>query len=175
MAEKTFSNRLGIAAGLTLIIILQSTDAFARDRGRPHEVINLGHERNNHRDGRFTNPGWFWFELAFGRPGTGAVVSFLPFGHSRVVIGGLTYYHYNNVYYKACPSGYVVVPAPLAIPNVATGQNSFGERVAVNITNSNGSYTVITLVRQKDGFIGPQGEYYPGNPTIEQLRALYGK
>ena len=26
-----------------------------------------------------------------------------------------------------------------------------------------------------DGFVGPQGEYYPGHPTVEQLKILYGK
>jgi hypothetical protein len=177
MAKTNFSKRLWIVAGFALVMVLQSTNAFARDRGRqrPHEVTKVGHQRYNYHDGRFYKPGWFWFEIALVHPPMGAVVTFLPFGHSSVVIGGLRYYHHNNIYYKACPSGYVVVPMPVANQNVIAGQNLSGEKVAVNIPNSNGSYTTITLVRQKDGFIGPQGEYYPGNPTIEQLKALYAK
>jgi hypothetical protein len=47
--------------------------------------------------------------------------------------------------------------------------------VTVNVPNTNGSFTPVTLIKQKDGYIGPQGEYYPGNPTVDQLKVLYGK
>jgi hypothetical protein len=177
MAKTIFSKRLWILASLALIIILQSTNAFARDMGRerPREAIKAGHQTYHYRDGRFYKPGWLWFEIALVRPPIGVVVTFLPFGHRTVVIGGLTYYYYDNIYYQACPLGYVVVPVPVESQNVIATQNLSGEKVAVNIPNSNGSYTTIILVKQKDGYIGPQGEYYPGNPTIEQLRALYAK
>jgi len=47
--------------------------------------------------------------------------------------------------------------------------------VTVNVTNSNGSVTPITLRRQGASYIGPRGEYYSQLPTSEQLRqAGYG-
>ncbi|MFH1665666.1 MAG: hypothetical protein ABIA77_05930 [Candidatus Omnitrophota bacterium] len=48
------------------------------------------------------------------------------------------------------------------------------DSVTVNIPNANGSYITVVLRRAGNGYIGPQGEYYPGHPTIEQLAALYG-
>ena len=33
----------------------------------------------------------------------------------------------------------------------------------------------VTLKRSGNGFVGPQGEYYADNPTVEQLKVLYGK
>jgi outer membrane lipoprotein SlyB len=47
--------------------------------------------------------------------------------------------------------------------------------VTVNITNSNGSITPVTLRRQGVVYIGPRGETYPTLPTEEQLKqAGYG-
>ncbi|MFH1281962.1 MAG: DUF6515 family protein [Candidatus Omnitrophota bacterium] len=181
MDKKYFSKRLGIAVVLGLVMVLQSTNAFARDnnRGRPkaREVIAAGQKRYSHQESRFYRPGWFRFDivLGFAHPPLGAVVAFLPFGHGSVVIGGLTYYHHGNNYYRACPLGYVVVPQPQVSQHIIARQNLSGEKVSVNIPNSNGSYTTIVLLKQKDGYAGPQGEYYPGQPTIEQLKVLYGK
>ena len=47
--------------------------------------------------------------------------------------------------------------------------------VVINVPNHNGSYTPIALRKSGSGYIGPQGEYYHGNPTVTQLRALYGR
>ena len=47
--------------------------------------------------------------------------------------------------------------------------------VTVNVVNSNGSITPVTLRRQGTGYLGPRGEYYSQLPTSEQLRqAGYG-
>ena len=47
--------------------------------------------------------------------------------------------------------------------------------VTVNVTNSNGSITPVTLRKQGVGYLGPKGEYYNSLPTSEQLRqAGYG-
>ena len=46
--------------------------------------------------------------------------------------------------------------------------------ITVWITNDNGSQTPVTLTPWGDGFVGPSNEYYPGMPTEEQLKALYG-
>ena len=181
MNKKDFAKRLGIVVGLGLVMVLPSTNAFARDRdgggnrGRSREVVTVGHQRYSYHDGRFYKPSWFWFDIAVFNPPIGAVVSFLPLGYGSVVISGLTYYNYNNIYYRACPTGYVVVPEPIVSQNVIVAQNLSGEKVPINILNSNGSYTTIILVKRGGGYVGPQGEYYSGNPTVEQLKSLYGK
>jgi hypothetical protein len=159
MHKKYFAKRLGIVACLGLIMVLPSTNAFARDRGgdrgRPREVVTVGHRRYSYHDGRFYKPSWFSFEIALGVPPLGAVVSFLPFGHRSLVIGGSTYYYYNNIYYRDCPAGYVVVPEPIVSQSVIATQNLSGERVPINILNSNGSYTTIILLKRGGGYVGP--------------------
>jgi hypothetical protein len=46
--------------------------------------------------------------------------------------------------------------------------------VIVNITNSNGSITPVTLRRSGNVWIGPKGEQYMSIPTPEQLKPIYG-
>ena len=46
--------------------------------------------------------------------------------------------------------------------------------VTVNVTNSNGSVTPVTLRKQGVGYVGPRGEYYNSLPTAEQLKPIYG-
>ena len=46
--------------------------------------------------------------------------------------------------------------------------------VTVNVTNSNGSVTPVTLRKQGVGYVGPRGEFYDKLPTSEQLKPIYG-
>jgi uncharacterized protein YcfJ len=46
--------------------------------------------------------------------------------------------------------------------------------VVVNIANSNGSITPVTLRRSGNVWVGPRGEQYMSMPTPEQLRPIYG-
>ena len=62
----------------------------------------------------------------------------------------------------------VYLPSPVVTTSAAV------ETLIINIPNSNGSYTPVTLVRQGNGYIGPQGEYYASRPTVAQLKVLYG-
>ena len=47
--------------------------------------------------------------------------------------------------------------------------------VVINVPNSDGTSTPVNLTKKGDGYIGPQGEYYQGTPTADQLTTLYGK
>lgn len=46
--------------------------------------------------------------------------------------------------------------------------------VVINVHNSNGSITPITLTRQGNVYVGPKGEQYTTLPTEEQLKGVYG-
>jgi uncharacterized protein YcfJ len=47
--------------------------------------------------------------------------------------------------------------------------------VTINVNNSNGSTTPVTLRKQGGSYVGPRGETYPTLPTQEQLKqAGYG-
>ena len=51
---------------------------------------------------------------------------------------------------------------------------AYANTLVVNIRNSNGSYTPVTLRRVGNVYVGPRGEQYLSVPTEEQLRAVYG-
>lgn len=190
MSKRNISRRFLLVFCLSLILISQSTNSFARPGmggpDGPHRgqgEITMGHERYRYHDGRFYRPIFFGlFEILVDVPPVGAIVTVLPVGHKVIVTEGVTYCYYDNVYYTSFPDGYIVVSAPavksnvtVVSPVVVQPQKVSGETTIINIPNSNGSYTPVTLVKQKDGYIGPQGEYYPGHPSVDQLRVLYGK
>ncbi len=52
--------------------------------------------------------------------------------------------------------------------------NAQANTVIINVNNSNGSITPVTLTRQGNLYVGPKGEQYTSLPTEEQLRKIYG-
>jgi|GEM_PF-1233342 len=137
-------------------------------------------------------------------PPIGAVVPAIPDGFIPIVINGFTYYTSNGVYYRRTHDGYLVVEQPQTVVvetvkvvtqdspvtttitptlttttttpitstvTTATPQDSF----TVRIPSFQGGYVAVTLKRSKDGFIGPQGEFYPEFPSVEQLKVMYDK
>ena len=117
---------------------------------------------------------------------------------SSVVVGDP--YYYYGAPYPVYPESYVVEvspsvpPEPVAVQqvqqNVApqskqvpdaalnsspdVSKESVGDTVTVYIPNANGRFTAVNLIKTKNGYSGPQGEFYPNHPTVAQLRALYG-
>ena len=152
--------------------------------------------RGGWHGGRWYGNGWFWFGAAATALTLGAIVGSLPPYYNTVYYGGMPYYYYDGIYYRPCPNGYVVVQAPpvaapvmvqqqpvmvnqpmTTAPVVEQGPSSTtqGEPFTVNVPNSRGGYTSVTLTRSGTGFIGPQGEFYKEFPKIQQLKEMYGK
>lgn len=176
--------------------------ADERGRGRDQGSRNWGHsgrertefrgERFEYQEGRFYRPSLFGFILDLVLPPRGVVVTYLP-SRSRVVIArGITYYEYDNVYYQPCPGGYMVVDAPVVtsqyispnvvyapsynvIPQTTQPQPSNMGTVVVNVPTATRGTIAITLVRYSNGFVGPQGEFYPTFPSMDELGARYGR
>jgi len=183
MSGTISKNKLWLIIALCIAMSLSTVSAFAWG--------GHGGGRYHYRGGRWYGPGWFGLEVAVSALAIGAVVEGLPVGYTTVVAGGIPYYYYGGYYYRSYPYGYVVVPAPVvattvvAVPaattvvtvpeaapiNVTQPQ---GKIITINVPNSNGSYTPVSLTKYKNGYIGPQGEYYEGHPTVEQLKLLYG-
>jgi hypothetical protein len=160
---------------LCLVLSFSTSNAFAWG----------GHGGRYHwHGGRWYSPGWFGLDVAVSALAIGAVVEGLPVGYTTVVVGGAPYYCYGGYYFRHYPYGYVVVPAPVVTSNVVyastpestpvTVTQPQGKTVTINVPNSRGGYTPVTITKHKSGYIGPQGEYYEGHPTVEQLKALYG-
>lgn len=144
--------------------------------------------RHYYRGGRWYRHGWFGFDVAVSALAVGALLDSLPPRYDTVVVSGVPYYYYGNTYYRPYPyGGYVVVPPPVMAPVVVAEQApayaapvpqyqaQVPGTLTINIPNSRGGYTPVTLTRSGNGFVGPQGEYYADNPTVEQLKVLYGK
>ena len=128
-------------------------------------------------------------------PPCGAVVREIPPVYVPIVINGATYYTADGIYYQPAGQGYVVVQQPQNIISVQqaplqvqTNTGTVVEKVipstpvdksdkvfTVNVPNIKGGFTAVTLKKAANGYIGPQGEFYPEFPTVEQLQIMYGK
>ena len=183
MQKKALRSKVSVVLVLCLALVGFYSSAFAREE--------RGHHSYHYRSGRWYSRGWFGIELSVPSLRIGAVVEEVPPGCRMVIVSGTRYYYYDNVYYRPYNYGYVVVPAPVVTPApvvvaplpavvvpapaVVQPEGSSYVTVVINVPNSTGGYNPVTLVRHGGGYIGPQGEFYNGNPTVEELRVLYGR
>jgi len=66
-------------------------------------------------------------------------------------------------------------PLPAQITQIPVSPEPPLNEFTVNIPNDHGGYTAVVIKRSANGFIGPQGEYYPEFPKVFQLKVMYGK
>ena len=65
------------------------------------------------------------------------------------------------------------LPVAVAVPQPADG--SADGSFTVNIPNGQGGYVAVIIKKSGNGFVGPQGEYYPEFPKVSQLQVMYAK
>ncbi|MEI6788407.1 MAG: hypothetical protein WCL49_08015 [bacterium] len=100
-------------------------------------------------------------DLVFGLVGIGiaaAVISSMSRAETVVVS--------QPVYVQPEPPRVVYVEQPRVIQQPAW--------VTINVQNSNGSFSPVTLRSVGSQWVGPRGEYYDALPTVGQLRQMYG-
>ena len=121
------------------------------------------------------------------RPPSGVYVESIPYYYYPVMINGISYYTSDGIYYVYTRRGYQVVAPPVTVISAAPEAviidqddqqimtvNSSG-LYTVNIPNQRGEYIPVVIKRSGNGFVGPQGEFYPEFPKVEQLMAMYVK
>ncbi len=154
-----------------------------------------GHDRHDngryvYRDHRYYREG-AWWDFGITALAVGAILASRPDNGRYVVINGQSYYYCDGNYYQQIPQGYIIVQPPVVVaapatnyyvaptapaaPVIVQAPAGEGQPIEVNVPNSDGTFTKVTLFRHGSGYKGPQGEYYQGNPTVDQLRALYGR
>ena len=73
------------------------------------------------------------------------------------------------------PADYAPIPVDyMDGPLVSAPMPAPVEAFPVNIPNVHGGYNVVVIKRSGDGFMGPNGEYYPEFPKVFQLQMKYG-
>lgn len=181
MKKQTLKFKVLIVLCLALALVCQEAYAWGGGRGYHY-----------YRNGRWYQHGWFWLDTAVAALTIGALVENLPPRYTTVVYAGAPYYYADSFYYRPYQyGGYIVVPPPVVAQPVVVQQQvqpietpaalmaqpqaaQVSDTVTVNIPNSKGGYTAVTLKKAGHGYIGPQGEYYSEHPTVEQLKTLYG-
>ena len=100
---------------------------------------------------------------------------------TSIWIANHQYYYYDGLYYDYTPQGYVMVAPPVATTVVAAPQvlvtqtQAADDVITLNIPNDKGGYSAVVIKKSGNGFVGPQGEFYPDFPKVSQLKIMYGK
>lgn len=83
--------------------------------------------------------------------------------------------------YRPIPPAYINGPlvfqyvnTPAVVTPVPPNSIIPAYQYTVNIPNLRGGYNAVVIKRSGEGFVGPQGEYYPEFPKIFQLQIKYG-
>ena len=92
------------------------------------------------------------------------------------ILKSLTGLYYYSLPRKEEVTVYVTPPSTgtITTSTARVRYSTTGDTMVVYVPNTNGSYTKVALQKIADGYIGPQGEYYPEHPTVAQLRVLNG-
>jgi hypothetical protein len=182
-----------MAALAVSVFILWPMASFADDHhhdsgnhGGDHH--DHGHYDHGHHDHAYIGlnfgiwPDSYYYGPTYYAPSDEVLVS--PPVYQPVVINGITYYLNNGSYYVYNGYGYQPVAAPAVAvqqPVVVAQQPEViaptvqEDAFTINIPNDKGGYTAVTLKKSGNGFIGPQGEFYPEFPKVSQLKVIYGK
>ncbi|MEW6535184.1 MAG: DUF6515 family protein [Candidatus Auribacterota bacterium] len=179
MIRSIMKKTVSVVSAVVFLIPVASSQTFAQHHGGHHGYHHRGHYRWH------DNHWWIGDTILAGGLVLGSIIDALPPHHKVVYVKEAPYYYDGTYYFRRIDDGYVVVEDPTIVvhpstpvvvtpaPNVIVKQPE-PEIVTINIPNDNGSFTPVVLIKKGDGYIGPQGEYYDGNPTVDQLRALYG-
>jgi hypothetical protein len=201
MTNKLPQNRVCLAIATAFIVAVLSSGAFAWGHGGGH--FGGGHFGHGYGGYYYPGYyGWPYYgpwlpEVTVVEPPIGGYVAYLPDGYTTFLIGNDRYYAYNGVYFRPYSDGYIVVsppaqnvsaamqtsPAiksdaaatsePKSLASVPAAVHS-SDTVTVGVPNVKGGFTSVRLIKQKDGYVGPQGEFYKGHASVDQLKALYG-
>lgn len=127
------------------------------DRGHYDGGRHYGYYRNSHGD------------LFFGLLGIGMAAAIVSAVDRPVYVERPV-----QVVYQTPPVVYVQQPQVIQQPVVVQVEPPQPAMVTINIQNSNGSFTPVTLHAAGSQWVGPRGEYYDSMPTVGQLRPVYG-
>jgi hypothetical protein len=153
----------GVVVAVALAGSVSRADDHGWGRGDYHGDRDAGRSYHGYSDGGrhygyYRNPRG---ELVFGLLGIGiaaAVISSMSRAETVVVP--------QPVYVQPDPPRVVYVQQPVVVQQPAL--------VTINIQNSNGSFSPVTLRSVGSQWVGPKGEYYDSMPTVGQLRQVYG-
>ena len=104
----------------------------------PHGAQKVKHGKEHYyfHGGHFYRPDKGWYRPV--RPPVGIFVNTLPIAAITLIVGGLTYYCYDSIYYRRVSGGYLVVDLPDSFDtqvagSIASGTLADGTPVRVNV------------------------------------------
>ena len=178
-----------IAAGILSLLMMCPFISYADSHDHDHH--DTGHHDRSHISFVFSVwPNNDYYSAPY-YPSADEVLVSEPI-YQPIVINGITYYLNNGTYYVYNGYGYQAVASPVMVvqqpvtilqpPAIVDSNNSPSigtvgdiDSITINIPDKKGGYIAVIIKKSKNGFIGPQGEFYSEFPKVAQLEVIYGK
>jgi hypothetical protein len=170
------------ACGMMVSVALAGSVALAEPyRGDYHGNRGGGHDRGGRSYHGYEDGGRHY---GYSRDSRGNLIfGLVGIGLAAAIVSTM---ERPTVYVQSAPVVYetprvvYVQPQPQVVQQVAVVQQPVQVVspqpiiMTINIQNSNGSFTPVTLRQVGAQWVGPKGEYYDGVPSVGQLRPMYG-
>jgi hypothetical protein len=176
------SSSVGYRGGLAKAAATGTTSSGSGYRGGGNHYYTGSYHRHYH--------GYYGWGSYWPYWSTGDYLAYIPDYYTTVYVDGTPYYYCDGSYFMPYSNGYMVVPPPTSAPSedqeapaqappeekpvAAQPKSASNDTTTIGVPNSKGGFTQVRLVKHKNGYIGPQGEFYTGHPTVAALKALYG-
>jgi len=179
-------NKISKVCGVAVAVMLAGSVGMAQYHGGGHYDSGRSYHydggRSYHYDGS-RHYGYYHNsrgEWVFGVLGLGLLTAAVMADHPVYVQQPVVVQQSPQVVYVQQPA-VVQQPAPVVYmqqPAVIQQQIQVVSpqpvTTTINIQNSNGSFTPVTLRAVGGNWVGPKGEYYDTMPSVGQLRPVYG-
>lgn len=130
----------------------KSSRDFYKQAPRGSKRVSHGNKHYVVHQGRFYKPGRGGYVHT--RPPRGFVLGGLPLAATLIVMAGITYYVFDDIYYRKIPAGYQVVetPQPVVVVNsIHPGTQAMVVAKALNVRSGPGfGHPVQNLVHSGD-------------------------
>jgi uncharacterized protein YgiM (DUF1202 family) len=132
-----------------------SRNGYYKKAPRGSHWVNHGKTYYMVHQGRFYKPGRGGYVHT--RPPRGLVLHGLPLAATLIAIAGITYYVWDDIYYRKIPAGYQVVDTPrqvVVVKSVQPGAQAVVTAQALNVRSGPGlNHSVQHLVYSNDQLI----------------------
>lgn len=173
--KKTCKISVIMAASMivTSVVLAEPTRGRAEYRSRDHHP-SYRHSYSSHYNCRPVSRHYGYSRvdsgrLAVGLFGLAAVTAIASSAHPSETV-----YVQRQMVYAPPPPVVVVREQPVVVQQAAACEPPQPFSMTINVQNSNGSMTPVTLRQIGVQWVGPRGEYYDNLPSVGQLRPVYG-
>jgi hypothetical protein len=178
MTVNTLHNRVRHSCIMFLICLMSGAGWMADARENNSGFTDNDHSGNSSKESDHHTRGFRDHRSGFHRFSHRGYIYIGPdwLSDTTFIYKGTPYFYYNGVYFMRVGNVFAATTPPFtgySNPDAAYAQGQATDTVTCNVPAGEG-FVPVKLVKLDKGYVGPQGEFYPAEPTVDELKSIYG-